>query len=605
MPNRLPQLRGCPASPGRQRGATLVFTAFTLVALVATMGLAVDVGRLYATQTQLQRTAEVAALDAARTIGGCLAGDPDNPQGAAESAVAAAIANQSDDDGAPAISSDVQLGVQQTNGNLLGFAPSNPFEADSVQVTLSRPSPTPLVAFFTADRSLNASATAMSRPQAGLSVGSSLVSVGGLAGNNGLLSALLGGPVSLDAVSYQGLVDADVTIGELLDAQISAGTVDNLLATDLSLPGALNLLADAIDTTAGSAEAAAAATLQQLASIADAGRTVALGDIVSVESGLGSLIDSLPINVAGLLSGLAQAANQGAPVQLPVGINLGGLANATGQVNVIEPPQIAFGRAGLDRNGQPRTVANTAQVAIQLQVTVLGALPSVLGGALINLPIYLKIASAQAVLDDINCAGPANPDNTGGTFQHTASVTTGTSIAQFGIGEFGDISAFDPQVPSPSQTTTLVNALGVARIRTTGGIQVDLGAGSSPEELDFVGPFPPQPDAEPQTERVGSPVGDSLASGLQALANQLASPGRLQLQVLGLDPLGLLSALLGGLVGTVVNLVTPVLAIVDNILLTPLLELLGVAIGTADVTVQSVIVDQPNIYCTDRQCNAD
>lgn len=624
MPNRLPQLRGCPASPGRQRGATLVFTAFTLVALVATLGLAVDVGRLYATQTQLQRTAEVAALDAARTIGGCRVGEPDAPQTAAELAVQNAIGNQADDDGAPAITPEVLLGIQESDGSLLSFAASDAFDADSVQVTLTRPAPTPLVAFFTADRPLTASATAISRPQAGISVGTSLARIGGLDGSEGILAALLG-TNQVNLVSYEGLADAQLTIGDLLQADATITGVEDLLQTDFTLPESLGFLADTLDATTGSANALAAATLRDLADLADPGRSSQLGQILNIEEGFEDLAASLPINALDLLTGLAQAANLGSPVDLPVGVDLGGIATVDGQINIIEPPQMAFGRAGRVGN-EFRTVATTSQVAIQLRIEVLGALPDALDGALINLPIFIKSTGAEARLTDINCAGPSNPDITGGGgYQHSVHVDSDTSLLDIGIGEFDNIEAFDPQPPGPNDEVILVNAIGIAQVVTTSGLQARLDGGGSPTlveqdppkaancaandaNLIFCGPFPPDEEGETQTQSVDTPPIDALNGFLSDLATQLAEPDTLEVRVLGTClPLlcDLTSALLAPIVNTVVSLLQPVLDLLGTALLEPLLALLGLDIGVADVTVSSVVVDQPRIYCTDRQCNAN
>ncbi|MEQ8798034.1 MAG: pilus assembly protein TadG-related protein [Salinisphaeraceae bacterium] len=632
MPNRLPQLRGCPARPGRQRGATLVFTAFTLVALVATLGLAVDVGRLYATQTQLQRTAEVAALDAARTIGGCRVGEPDAPQTAAELAVQNAIGNQADDDGAPAITPEVLLGIQESDGSLLSFAASDAFDADSVQVTLTRPAPTPLVAFFTADRPLTASATAISRPQAGISVGTSLARIGGLDGSEGILAALLG-TNQVNLVSYEGLADAQLTIGDLLQADATITGVEDLLQTDFTLPESLGFLADTLDATTGSANALAAATLRDLADLADPGRSSQLGQILNIEEGFEDLAASLPLNALDLLTGLAQAANLGSPVDLPVGVDLGGIATVDGQVNIIEPPQIAFGRAGLDGSNQPRTRATTAQAAIQLNVTVLDVLPGLLGGPFLNLPIYIKVASAEATLDDIQCAGQTPLAENDGTFQHFIEVGTTTRIADLGIGEFADIGAFDPQPPAPGQDITILNIAGVAQVTAENAPRVSVGAPDS-EAVEFVGPFPPQDEAEIQTETVGPDLSDSLNGALSGLSDDLLANLDVDLFNAGalgdifeaLDGLvggligglldGILDGLLGGLLGLgnpdsgdlldlVTGILEPILDTLDDTLLEPLFNLLGLSAGAADVSVQSVLINQPAIYCTDRQCNAE
>lgn len=590
----------------KQRGVALIFTAFILLGLVAAVGLAIEVGRLYAAQAQLDNVAQLAAIQSARVIGACAAGEPADPQQAAEQAAQSAITNNFGTDNK--ISSPiVELGVQgppnETTG-LSTFQSSNKFNADSAIVTLRRPAPTLLFNLFSPAKQMTAVAGAVSRPVAGISVGSKLVDIGGLSGTNGVLSALLGGPVDIGVAGYQGLVDASVTIADLIGAKAGVATPEELLNTNLTLPGALQLLADAADATTGGANSTAADVLTTLAGIADPGRHVLLGDILNIEGLAENVVDALPINVADLLSGVAQAANTGSPISLPANIDLGGLAKVTGTINVIQPPQIAFGRAGRDGSNHPRTVARTAQVAIQLNVEVLGAI-SGLGGALINLPVFVKVASAKATLDDIICAGPSKPARfSPPQFEHTVVVGSRTGIATIGIGKFPDITAYNPQPPANGNNIVLINAVGIAQI-TTDSFSVPLGSGPDSDETTFDGPFPPQPDAEVQTKRAATDVGDALNSGLGDLITDLSRPGTLQIRLLGACiPIlcQITSGLLYPVLATVVNLLRPVIDLLSSALLRPVLGLLGLDVGTADISVRSVLANQPRLFCTNRNC---
>ncbi len=480
--------------------------------------------------------------------------------------------------------------MQSAQNGLSIFQPSGAFAADSTVVTLRRPAPTLLFKLFNPANQMVSVAGAVSRPQAGISVGSKLVDIGGLDGMNGLLSALLGGPVDLGIVGYEGLADASVSIADLIAVQAGVATPEELLSASLSLPDALSLLADAANNSAFGVNSAAVDALNTLAGVADPGRQVLLGDILNIESGIEGAASALPINLADFLNGVAQAANTGSPVNLPVGIDLGGLANVSGTINIIQPLQIAFGRAGLDAAGQPRTVARTAQVAIQLNIKVLGAL-SGLGGALINLPLFVEVASANTTLDDIICAGPSK--STPPQFEHTVMVSPRTSLVNIGIGNF--------QGNPENSSVTLVNALGIARIRTTNTILVPVGSGSNPDPMIFDGPFPPQADAEIQTQREGTDVADALDNALAQLADQLSNS--VELQILGANPLGILSALLSGITSTVVSLLDPVLDLLGSAL-TPVFDLLGLDVGTADVSVQAVVVKQPRLFCTGVNCTA-
>src|SRR5688500_14361779 len=55
----------------RQRGASMILTGISLVALVSALVSALDVGNMYSAQRQLQRQTNMAALDASRVVSGC------------------------------------------------------------------------------------------------------------------------------------------------------------------------------------------------------------------------------------------------------------------------------------------------------------------------------------------------------------------------------------------------------------------------------------------------------------------------------------------------------------------------------------------------------
>src|ERR1700680_3388930 len=73
---RLPQLR--PARPG-ERGVTMVLMAIAMVAILAMAALSIDVVTLYLANAEAQRSADTAALAAARVLSITgMTGDPSN-----------------------------------------------------------------------------------------------------------------------------------------------------------------------------------------------------------------------------------------------------------------------------------------------------------------------------------------------------------------------------------------------------------------------------------------------------------------------------------------------------------------------------------------------
>lgn len=529
--------------PRYQRGASAVLVAVVLLALLTALGTALDVGRLYLAQRDLQRLANLAALDGARAIGGCR-GVVDEPQVAAE----AAVRNSLQLNGADLALLDhplssVDLGVITGAGGRRGFSASAPEEAVAVQVTLVNPAPARLLPLFSTGRgNQRAQAAAFSAPMAALSAGSSLANLD--AGDspvlNAVLGGLLGGSLSLDAASYRGLANAQVTLQQLVETGIVAADIGDFLDTEIPAPVFLDALGEALSAS----DPALAALVEQIAAVADPARTVLPGDLFAVEQGLESLAGGLPVNAADLLSAIALAAAQGAPVDLAVPINLPGLASSNLQLRVIEPPQ--FGgpaRPGIGADGQPRVQARTAQAEIGLELA--------LNLLLLNVTLQLDMTLAQAVatLNELSCASVVQPE-------HAATVDVDTGIAALSLG---------------LQVGSLLGPL--ANV-SAGPVQ----AGSS-ATLEFDGPFVPQIEqpSDDNTKRVGTDPEMALGNALDDLTDSL------------LDELPALAAL-APVVSLLTTTLTPALAVV----LVPLLDILGLSLGTADVTIESVQISAPD-----------
>jgi uncharacterized membrane protein len=233
--------------------------------------------------------------------------------------------------------------------------------------------------------------------------------------------------------------------------------------------------------------------------------------------------------------------------------SLGGLGSLlspggnTLSLKVIEQPQIAYGPAR--QSGSPlqwETRARTAQIRAQLHLRPLG---TVLGGIL-DLPVYLEAAAAQAYLTGIDCQDPKNDS--------TVTVHTDTQAVNAYVGTVSDLS--NPVVTD----ATILNVLGVAKV--TGSAQVTVGSPAS----DLT--FHPGPFDWTNTKTAG---GTSLGVGV-LLKNK---PVNLTLVPLGI-PLGL-----GTVVSSVAALINPVLAALDNGLSDPVFASLGISLGGGDVTV--------------------
>jgi uncharacterized membrane protein len=232
--------------------------------------------------------------------------------------------------------------------------------------------------------------------------------------------------------------------------------------------------------------------------------------------------------------------------------SLGALLNPSGNavsIKILEGPQIAIGPpAPVGSPCAPK--ARTAQIRAQLHLRPLG---TILGG-LVDLPIYIEVAPAEATLTGITCASPV--DNS------IATVHTNTALLRARIGNVSNINAANPTV-SPGVIAGLV----------TISADVSLG-GASNQTLTFGPTSPTGPYGWSKTKSVG---GTSLG-----LANLLNS--NLHLGLLGLDLLGIVT-------GLVRALLQPILALLDS-LTDPLLAALGVSLGGADVTVWDLKCNQ-------------
>lgn len=350
-----------------------------LSALVILVSIA-DIGFLYYYKREYQKAADLAAMAGARTMvgsGGAPSCDavvrPAAESNAAQNLGSLRYILESGDDRFRCgqwnpTASTALLRVDNT---------ADPSLWNAVFVTVSGSPPRFLP--FVDGITLSATATAVaSEALASLRIRSTLVSIdtSRSAALNSLFGGLLGGNVALDVGSWNGLVNADISLLDYLDQLaldlgIQAGHYDQVLATQASLgelmDAAITLLQRGQGTGSISAALAGMQTLQ--AAIPGATPLIALGDIVSVGSGAQTAGLDAALQVFQLAQALVQAAN--AKNALAATVNLGAL---TVRVQVIEPPQIsAIGNPELarqDPDGPHRIYVNTAQVRTLISVNL-------------------------------------------------------------------------------------------------------------------------------------------------------------------------------------------------------------------------------------------
>jgi uncharacterized membrane protein len=555
-------------SRARQKGAFGIFGAMVLGLAVLFTALSIDAGRLMLEHRRLQKIADMAALDASSHAGNC--GD-----GSAASASAAAQASAARNGYLGNLNS-VVLGTTNATGGVRTFSSSDPAAATAVQVRAMGTVPASLVAggVFGEEVTLQAEAVAERRAMAGISAGSLLLSMSSedSAVLNLLLNQILGSNLDLDVVSYNGIAATQITLLDLVNASGSAGTVDELLTSEVSVGDLLQLFVDAVDQ-ADVADAGVSALLSQLITLNLPGAAIKLGDVIKVTAPTAEAAATASVNVLDLITTTAIVANGDHALTLPLNVNLpAGILSVQTLLEVIEPPQIAIGPPGKDADGNWNTEVKTAQVRLRTDINTNIGLLGLLS-ANVNLGINVLVAQGSAWLESIQCRSLSNSTSVVaiGAQPGIASVAITKSG---GAGTSGEILV---------RTTVLGVAVNVARVN----VSLDLPA-EDPSSTDLVYTVDlSDPESLPEVQRASSTLGGSLANGLSGLAESL---------VLNTQVLNLLSFTLDGILSAVVSgLLEPLLTQLGTGLLDPVLRVLGIQVGSLDVQLFDIDESRPDL----------
>lgn len=548
--------RPLPAS--RQRGAIGLFGILTLLCGLLFTALAIDAGRLWMERRQLQSIADLAALEAAGTIG-CAA----NMTEVLAAAQTAAARNGYQGNLAQS-PNRVEVGKLQTVSGERQFIAGAASEAVHVLATQSVQASLLLGGLIGKQVLLSVEATARAEPaQATFGAGSYLLRVSATGKDANLLNLLLGGllgsSLSLDVASYQGLANANVTLLQLLQVNATVGSVEELLNANLTIRevidmtrGAVILHDSGLSTVIGALDSLLMNTVNAL--------DLRLGDVLSVTTPVTDAAANLGINVLDLITATLMVANKNSAISLPLGINIPGLVNLSADINIIQPPQIAVGPAGRDANGNWCTEAKTAQIEVGATTFI-----NVLGLATVDLKLGVQVAQGTA---------------------HLKSLVTQPGAAQAVIGAtpgIASVTLTNQAGTGPATVSLLFNLIDLARI----GINLPIQPGNATDLNYDIGT--PIADKLPITQSVSSSLGESLE-------NALKSPDALNVELLVIPGLGELLKLLSlGLIDlddildAVVNTVlSPLLGMLGEALLDPLLKLLGIQLGGLDVTLHDI-----------------
>lgn len=564
-----------------------------------------DVANLYLSKRALQNVADLAALAAVQQM------DDQCVQ-----PLATAQANAASN-GFSVSGTTNTLTVQcgrwdSTSSGAMNFVTSSPTPPlNGVLVTVTKVVP---YFFVGPTRTLTATATAKATVVGSFQVGTSLAQVNLL---NGLLSSLLGGTsVNLDAVSWQGIANANIKVADLAAVATTAGTYDGLLATQTSVTGLANILLNAVtqdsaltaNVSAAQNALSAIATLVpqgslntiQLASISGSQALLQLG-VANAQYAADATVNVLQM----LIVGAEIAAAGKSPVALNVNLNgLSGVlpVSAALTLQVISPPSIAVGEPGYIAGTTTwRTVATTAQILLGVNAAISTQNVPILGSAIaltVNLPLYVVVAQGQAWLQSAQCAATrAASTQTIGVRTGLANICIGTPLAAGVTASTLGNSGFSCSTTNARWTlaSLMILSAPVALI-TAPSINVPV-VNPTTSTLTFDGNGNPLAGNSVNSNQIGAVLNNTLTSTVTQLQQLTEGNNGLVFQLLPSTSLGsavqVILALVSGLLDvTVMPIVTgllsttlaPVLNGLDTVLLGPLLQLLGVQLGVATVT---------------------
>ena len=390
-----------------------------------------------------------------------------------------------------------------------------------------------------------ATASVSKTPKAMFSIGSRLARLDGGVVNQ-VLSGLTGSKVSLSVMDYRRLADLDVNLLGFTDALatdlgVQVGDYDRLLATQVDAGRALKVL----ERLAGGNDGGA---LGKLAS-ASVGTKVTLGDVIGLDAkapegirrGLNASVSAMDLVMAMLEAGAGDrqiALNLGVPA---------GLADLKASLAVGERPNRSPWLT-VTANGQP--LIRTAQARLYVRARTAQALS---GLARVELPILIDLAASEARLKSLSC-DPAR----------SVEVDVRPGLARASIGVVDEARLGDFKTALTPRPATLLSVLGLVTL--TGKADVEAAdTGFRPLRFDA---------ADIEAQRIRTMASRSFASGL--VSSLLA---RLDVTVNGLD--------LGGLTRALGQLLEPLGPVLDE-LLNPVLDVLGLKVGEADVVVHGL-----------------
>jgi len=529
-----------------RKGSISITAAVALPMIVGCTALAVDMGSIYLERRTSQSIADLAAINAAAY--------PDDAEAAARATLAAnslprvkeliVIKGNYVPDPAVAPFSRFKPGVEPFNAVRVEFANDARMYFASV---LRAKAP-----------EYRVSATASMANKAMFSVGTRLAAVrDGLA--NRILSSLVGTSVSLSAMDYEALVNANVRIDDVLNAlsgelDITGASFDKVLDAKVTLAQFSRALALAAEGSNDPAATALSNLARQLAGSTrrfEPRSILDLGTLGGLTTGEGTQGLSATLSAFDMLRAAAVMANGKNQVAVDLKLDIPGVSRAILTIAIGERQQYS----ALAAVGEPGSRVRTAQLKLRLVVEIGGTGP--LAAATLRLPLYVEAAHADARLAEVAC------DADGGSPRAAVAVKPGLARAAI-----ADVTDAQMSLPGFRLSRARIVTTPVATIT---GLAVIEASNLTPTTLEFT-----QDDVDAGRVRRAE-----TTDVMESLVTSLLTRLDVDVDVLGLN-LGL-----PNLKQAAVSQLQAVARPIDDTLQT-ILSTLGVHLGEADVRVHTI-----------------
>ncbi len=384
-----------------QSGAITLLLVAALLSLVLFTSLAIDTARLVFQRQQLQSIADLAALEIGHN----------NPyfiqsEGTLnlEVTLTEKYKNQVD-----SLSIKNSYATIQNNRWLIDTSTDAvPNGYPTTQVLVTKTVPQSMIAgglFNDNEITLMAEAAVQKTGIISFGIGSKTIDFTETGVLNGLLGALLGTDLDLTVVSYNGLADASLTLGSVLDVlalDLGLGSPQEVLETNISLLSVLEAYLNILDNGDQFPDGLNI-IINQLA-LAESIPDIVLGEVLKLsESGTQGAALETSFNALSLIKATIFAANKDHFVdvsELPV--NIPRVANVSLEAQIIEPPQYTVATLPANEDSPPSVSNSQVDLTLTAGLDLVDDITDVLSFATLGLtdievsPLKINVTAAQA-----------------------------------------------------------------------------------------------------------------------------------------------------------------------------------------------------------------